>query len=73
MPAAEAITVSALNARIRATLEASYRALWVEGELSNVKVMAGSGHAYFTLKDARAQIAAVMFASSVRGVAFRMA
>ena len=69
----QAITVSALNARIRATLEASYRGLWVEGELSNVKVMAGSGHAYFTLKDARAQISAVMFAGSVRGVAFRMA
>ena len=70
---AQALTVSALNARIRATLEASYRGLWVEGELSNVKVMAGSGHAYFTLKDAKAQIAAVMFAGNVRGVAFRMA
>ena len=69
----QTITVSALNARIRATLEASYRGLWVEGELSNVKVNASSGHAYFTLKDARAQIGAVMFAGSLRGVAFRMA
>ena len=71
MPA-EVLTVTALNARIRATLEASHRALWVEGELSNVKVMPGSGHAYFTLKDAGAQLSAVMFAGSLRGVAFRL-
>lgn len=67
------LSVSALNARIRATLEASYRGVWVEGELSNVKVMPGSGHAYFTLKDAKAQVAAVMFAGYLRGVAFRLA
>ena len=73
MPDVQAITVTALNAKIRATLEASYRGLWVEGELSNVKINASSGHAYFTLKDARAQIGAVMFAGSLRGVAFRMA
>lgn len=72
MPDPQPLSVSALNARIRATLEASYRGLWVEGELSNVKINAASGHAYFSLKDARAQISAAMFAGSLRGVAFRL-
>lgn len=66
----KALSVSALNAQIRATLEGNYRGLWVEGELSNVKINASSGHAYFTLKDERAQVGAVMFAGAVRGVSF---
>ena len=68
-----ALTVSALNAKIRMALEGSFRGLWVEGELSNVKINAASGHAYFSLKDARAQVGAVMFAGRLRGVSFRLA
>ncbi len=75
MPPAEsaALSVSPLNARIRASLESSFKGVWVEGELSNVKINAASGHAYFTLKDARAQVSAVMFAGNLRNVAFRLA
>lgn len=69
----QALSVSGLNARIRATLEGTYRNLWVEGELSNVKINASSGHAYFSLKDAKAQVGAIMFAGMVRGLAFRLA
>jgi exodeoxyribonuclease VII large subunit len=44
--------------------------LWVEGELSNLK-RPPSGHLYFTLKDDRSQLPAVMFRSALRHVRFR--
>ena len=43
--------------------------VWVEGEISNFKVY-GSGHAYFTLKDANAQMRAVLFRNRVRRIRF---
>lgn len=43
----------------------------IKGEISNCKYHT-SGHIYFTLKDEKAAIAAVMFASSARGLKFRM-
>lgn len=43
----------------------------VRGEISNLKYHT-SGHIYFTLKDASAAIACVMFASARGGLAFRM-
>jgi hypothetical protein len=54
------LTVSELNERIKGTLEARLDALWIEGEISNFRVPP-SGHFYFTLKDDKSQIAAVMF------------
>ena len=55
-------TVSALTTRIRGVLETSFApGVWVEGEISNFKVVTGSGHAYFSLKDAGAQIACAFF------------
>src|SRR5437016_7262424 len=53
-------TVSELTRSIRGTLEAKFDAIWVQGEISNYKQHA-SGHQYFTLKDARAQIACVIW------------
>ena len=41
-------------------LEASFDTLWVEGEVSNLRRPA-SGHIYFTLKDEKSQIRAVIF------------
>ena len=58
--AAEALTVGELTGRIKGLLEGAFPELWVRGEVSNLRVQA-SGHCYFTLKDERAQIAAVMF------------
>lgn len=55
-------TVSALTARIRGVIETSFSpGVWVEGEISNFKVVTGSGHAYFSLKDSGAQIACAFF------------
>ncbi len=54
------ITVSQLNKQIRDLLEGEFPLLWVKGEISNFKAHT-SGHFYFSLKDAKAQISAVMF------------
>jgi exodeoxyribonuclease VII large subunit len=63
------LTVSQLTARIRTLLEEQFFEIWVEGELSNCKVW-NTGHMYFTLKDARAQIRGVMFRSALRSLRF---
>ncbi len=54
------LTVSELTRSIRGTLEAKFGAVWVQGEVSNYKSHP-NGHQYFTLKDARAQIACVIW------------
>src|SRR6266853_1148207 len=57
-------TVGELTRQIRGTLETKFRAVWVQGEISNYKLHP-SGHQYFTLKDARAQIACVIFRNTM--------
>ena len=54
------LTVSELTRSIRGTLETKFGAVWVQGEVSNYKAHP-NGHQYFTLKDARAQIACVIW------------
>src|SRR5438270_11994070 len=56
-------TVGELTRQIRGALETKFRAVWVQGEISNYKLHP-SGHQYFTLKDQRAQIACVIFRST---------
>lgn len=56
-------TVSELTRQIRQTLEDEVGRVWVEGEISNFKVYS-SGHSYFVLKDAGAQLSAVLFAGT---------
>jgi exodeoxyribonuclease VII large subunit len=63
-------SVSEVTGRIRGLLESSLRDIWVEGEVSNFKE-AQSGHLYFTLKDANAQIRCVCFKSTARLLKFR--
>src|SRR5216117_1092340 len=53
-------TVGELTRQIRSTLETKFRAVWVQGEISNYKLHP-SGHQYFTLKDQRAQISSVIW------------
>ena len=53
-------SVSELNQTIRGLLESQFPLLWVEGEISNLAKPA-SGHIYFTLKDAKAQVRCAMF------------
>src|SRR5688572_30840289 len=56
----DVLTVSALTAQIRGLIEGRFPSVWVSGEISNL-TRASSGHMYFTLKDARAQLRAAMF------------
>ena len=64
----EATTVSALARYLKDLLESNLTLtnLWVEGEISNL-TRSQRGHVYFTLKDANAQIACVMFQRQYRG------
>lgn len=57
--------VAALNARVREMLESRVPPLWVEGEISGWK-RHSSGHRYFCLRDADAQINAVLFRSDAQ-------
>jgi exodeoxyribonuclease VII large subunit len=57
-------SVGELTRQIRGTLETKFRAVWVQGEISNYKLHP-SGHQYFTLKDQRAQIACVIWRDTV--------
>lgn len=65
------LTVSELNEIIRDRLETGLDALWVAGELSNVRCPP-SGHVYFTLKDQQSQISAVLFRRNAENLRFRM-
>jgi exodeoxyribonuclease VII large subunit len=64
------VTVSELTLAIRNTLESRFIDVWVEGELSNCKLW-NSGHLFFSLKDDRAQIKAIMYRSDVRYLKFK--
>ena len=55
-------TVSGLTREIRDRLETHFSLVWVSGEVSNFRQPL-SGHYYFTLKDAGAQLRAVLFRS----------
>ena len=59
-PARRALTVSQLTTNVRALLEKQIGQVWVSGELSNFRAQS-SGHIYFTLKDANAQLSCVLF------------
>ena len=63
-------TVGELAMRIKAHLEDQFPAVWVEGEISNLRTPS-SGHAYFTLKDDTAQLRCVLFRGRGRRVAFQ--
>ena len=54
------LTVEQLNLTIKQLLEGEVGNIWLRGEISNFKAHT-SGHLYFSLKDPRSQISAVMF------------
>lgn len=59
------LSVTRLVRRMRNLLEIELGELWVEGEISNMRIQT-SGHFYFTLKDAGAQISCVLFKGNAR-------
>jgi len=61
---AKVFTVGELTRQIRGALETKFRAVWVQGEISNYKLQP-SGHQYFTLKDPRAQISCVIWRDTI--------
>ena len=65
------LTVTQCTVQIKDLLEGSFPDVWVEGEISNLSIPQ-SGHAYFTLKDERSQIRAVLFRSSQRFLKFTL-
>lgn len=56
------VSVSAYVLRLQQVLEKLPQELWIQGEISNFTA-AASGHWYFNLKDAQAQVRCVMFRS----------
>ncbi len=58
------LSVAELTRSIRGLLETRFGSVWVEGEISNYRLMP-SGHQYFTLKDQRAAISCVIFRNTL--------
>lgn len=65
-------SVSDLNKAVKSKLEGQFRLVWVQGEISNF-VAHTSGHFYFSLKDSRSQISAVMFKGFNQSMKFKPA
>lgn len=62
-------SVSQITENIKQILEENFSMVWISGETSNLSIPP-SGHAYFTLKDKKAQISAVMFRGQLRRLKF---
>jgi exodeoxyribonuclease VII large subunit len=54
------LSVSELTAQVKRLLEKHVGSVWVTGEATNLRAQS-SGHIYFTLKDAAAQLSCVLF------------
>ncbi len=72
MTAPKIYTVSELSQGIKYLLETNFRELWVEGEISGLKV-SSLGHTYFDLKDANSNISGVLFRGFAQGLKFELA
>lgn len=64
------LKVSELTGQIKTLLEENFPLLWIEGEISNL-TLHSTGHYFFSLKDERAQIRAVMFRFQASQLPFR--
>lgn len=69
LPLRYILTVSELTQEIKDILEDKFPDVWVEGEISNLRIPP-SGHTYFTLKDESSQIRAVLFKMQARSLRF---
>ena len=70
-PGGAVLTVAALNRLVRDCLESAFPLTWVGGEISNL-TYAASGHVYFTLKDAAAQVRCVMWRNRAQLLGWRL-
>ena len=69
-PTSAVLSVSELNRMVRSLLEQSIPLIWVSGEISNL-TQASSGHLYFTLKDADAQVRCTLWRNKAQLLGFR--
>jgi len=69
LPLRYVLTVSELTREIKDILEDRFLNIWVQGEISNLRIPP-SGHTYFTLKDDFSQIRAVLFKMQARTLRF---
>ena len=61
----DVFSVSRLNREARELLEGTFPLIWLEGEISNL-ARPSSGHLYFALKDAAAQVRCALFRNRMR-------
>ncbi|HTI99696.1 MAG TPA: exodeoxyribonuclease VII large subunit [Dongiaceae bacterium] len=62
----QVLSVSELTTKVKRLLEQSVGTVWVSGEITNLRAQS-SGHMYFTLKDAGAQLSCVLFRGTAPG------
>lgn len=74
MISVSAVTVSQLNSYVKVLLESddNIRDIFVSGEISNFKNHYASGHLYFSLKDEKSIVNAVMFSGDARKIKFNL-
>ncbi len=65
------ISVAELNRRAREFIETGFPLLWIAGEICNL-TRAASGHCYFSLKDANAQVRCVFFRNKAALVGWKL-
>ncbi|MDP6628815.1 MAG: exodeoxyribonuclease VII large subunit [Candidatus Marinimicrobia bacterium] len=66
----QALSVSEITAQIKGQIESQFNRVWVQGEISNFKHHS-SGHMYFTVKDAEAELRCVMFRGFNQSIHFK--
>ncbi len=72
MPAEKALSVTQLNEYVKMLLDKNpvLAGVWVKGEVSNLSIQV-SGHLFFSVKDEKSRVAAVMFRSDAAKLKFR--
>lgn len=66
------LTVSALNNYLKrkVDIDSQLQIIYIKGEISNLKRNINSGHLYFTLKDEKSNISAIMYKGFVKQLTF---
>lgn len=67
----QVLQVTDLTRQIKGQLEGRFSQFWVQGEVSNLRRQS-SGHVYFSLKDTRSQLPAVIFARDAARQSFQI-
>ena len=72
MPQPSILTVSQLTRQIKDAVEGNFPLVWVQGEVTDYREPARSGHIYFRLKDDSAQVSAVIWRNSAARLRFEL-